>query len=222
MRKNLVLLLLGALVGGLVMTVLPVGAHHQPGMRQLHRDVNRLERKLTNRTQHLNRNGVYRGRLAAYQVISECPDQANAVWRLQAERARSLSGLDECRQQRRRDLLRHTFESVGVTEDGQPRSLVAGTRIVLGFEERRRTDVIRWVAGCNFHGAAVEITSDRLLLGEISGTAMGCRDERHEQDDWLRGFMSSDPFWNFERRVVAGDRLTLTSEDTVIEFVARD
>jgi hypothetical protein len=48
------------------------------------------------------------------------------------------------------------------------------------------------------------------------------RDELHEQDDWLTEFMRSDPFWEFERRVVTGDRLTLTSGDTVIELVARD
>jgi hypothetical protein len=221
MKKSLVLLLVGALAGGMVVTVLPAGAHHQPGMGQLRQDVNRLQRMVTNRTQHLTRRGVYRGPVPAYQVISECPDQTNAVWRLQAERARSISGLEECRQQRPRDLWNREFDAVTATEGGQPRPFVPDSHVGLRFERQRELAI--WTGGCNLMGAKVNITPAQLfLIGQVSGTAVGCRDELHEQDDWLTEFMRSDPFWEFERRVVTGDRLTLTSGDTVIELVARD
>jgi hypothetical protein len=64
----------------------------------------------------------------------------------------------------------------------------------------------------------VEITVERLLLHhEIGGTDVGCPEERNEQDDWLIGFFSSDPYWE-----LTDGRLTLTSGQTVREFETRE
>ena len=222
MKKSLALALIGVLVGGLLMTMVPVGAHHRSDLASLRQEVNRLRRVVSNRTQLLDRTGRYRGSIDGYQVVSECPDGSTAVWELQSRRVHPTSGLEECRQQRRGDLVGTTFDSVNVTEGGEPRPLVSGTRIELTFEERKNGDVARWVAGCNIQGAAVDIEGDRLFLGEISGTDQGCRDALHEQDSWLRDFFVANPLWDFQRRARARDRLVLTSGETVITFVAHD
>jgi heat shock protein HslJ len=113
------------------------------------------------------------------------------------------------------DLWGHTFISTTVTEDGEPRPLVPDTRIQVTFEEREEHGVARWEAGCNIFGTEVEITAESLLVGEIAGTEMGCRDDLHEQDEWLGGFFGSDPRWQ-----LSDERVTLTSDETVIELEA--
>jgi hypothetical protein len=111
-------------------------------------------------------------------------------------------------------LIGHTFVSTAVTENGERRPLVPGTRITVSFLERDGRTGVVWCAGCNTFGADVEITADRLLVGVIAGTAAGCRDDLHAQDDWLAGFFGSDPRWRL------GDRLVLTSGGTGIELEA--
>jgi heat shock protein HslJ len=122
---------------------------------------------------------------------------------------------DQERQQSAEGLWDRTFVSVTVTEGDEPRQLVPDTRIEVTFEERENQGVVRWAAGCNAFGGEVEITADRLLLGEVGGTEMGCRDQFQEQDEWLLGFFDSDPHWR-----LSDDRLTLTSGETVIELEA--
>jgi len=111
------------------------------------------------------------------------------------------------------DLWGRTFVSTRVIEDGEPRTLVEGTRIHLTFFVERERRGLRGGGGCNNFGAGVEITADRLRLGEIEGTDQGCAQELHTQDEWLTAFLRSDPRWELR-----GDRLTLTSGETIIEF----
>lgn len=106
------------------------------------------------------------------------------------------------------------FASVRLTEGGEPRPLVPGTRVELAFEERLKSaNVIRWRSGCNISGGEVTVTRRRLLVEASGGTDMGCPEERHEQDDWVRSFFGSDPTWELD-----GNRLRLISGDTVIDF----
>ncbi len=106
-----------------------------------------------------------------------------------------------------------TFLSESVSENGVDRPLVAGTRIRLAFG----TDAgITGTAGCNTLGGDVEITEDRLLIGELSSTEIGCDQARHDQDDWLAGILMDDPGYT-----LAGDRLTLRSGPTTVELVDR-
>jgi heat shock protein HslJ len=112
------------------------------------------------------------------------------------------------------DLWGRTFVSVAVTEDGESRPLVAGTRIKVTFEKREGGGGLRWQADCNIQGAGVEITPDRLVLTEgVSGTAQDCGDELHRQDEWLADFFGSDPYW-----FLTDKRLALTTGETVIEL----
>jgi hypothetical protein len=109
-----------------------------------------------------------------------------------------------------------TFISTAVTENRAPRPLVPGTRIEVRFTEHTPTGQpgVVWRAGCNTWGSDVEITPDRLILGQIGGTQGPCREDLQEQDERLATFFDSDPRWRLN------DRLVLTSGGTVIELEA--
>lgn len=122
---------------------------------------------------------------------------------------------DEPSDPRGTELWGRSFVSVAVTEDGQPKALVPGTSIRVEFERRDDGGVVRWWLGCNTHGARVVISADRLDLEATSlgGTAVGCDEERHEQDGWASRFFSADPHWR-----ISGGRLVLTVDDDVIDL----
>jgi heat shock protein HslJ len=107
------------------------------------------------------------------------------------------------------DLWGRSFVSQAITENGVPRPLVPETRLEVVF---RRTS-IGWEAGCNSSGGDLEATEDHLLVSNVVSTLIGCPDDLAQQDSWLSRFFVSDPSWMLE-----GDRLTLMSDDTVIEL----
>lgn len=111
------------------------------------------------------------------------------------------------------DLWGRTFVSTRVIEEGEPRTLIEGTRIGLTFFVERERRGLRWDAHCNIFGASVVITADRLILGEIGGTQKGGSPECQEQDEWLADFLDSEPTWELR-----GDMLTLSSGQTIIEL----
>lgn len=104
------------------------------------------------------------------------------------------------------------FLSVAVTDGGAARPLVAGTRIRLDF----RGTEIGANAGCNSIGGTYRIEGGRLIVDATGMTEMGCDQPRHEQDDWLSEFLSSDPTFR-----LAGDELTLESGSVVIRLMDR-
>lgn len=104
------------------------------------------------------------------------------------------------------------FVSSAVVEEGKPRPLVPGSRIDLDFTGPKDSG-IGWNAGCNGHGAPVQISAEKLHLGPIAGTLMGCQSALEKQDDWLAEFFESNPTWELE-----GNRLTLVADGTTIEF----
>jgi heat shock protein HslJ len=97
--------------------------------------------------------------------------------------------------------------STAVTEDGADRPLVDGTRIRLSFTDGQ----LGASAGCNTMGGEYRIDAGRLVFEGGGMTEMGCDEERHAQDDWLLGFLGSQPAAVWE-----GDKLTLTSGAVVI------
>jgi hypothetical protein len=76
MKQRVALLLAGVLVGALLMTVLPVSAHHGDDFRSLRRQVNVLKQK----TQFMLRSGLYDSFIFDGQVLSECGDGTDTVW----------------------------------------------------------------------------------------------------------------------------------------------
>lgn len=117
------------------------------------------------------------------------------------------------------DLSGRTFASETVThgssdlgEDGNPRGVATG-RLEFEFDERGATGSVRWWTGCNTFGSSFEVVGDRILVGEeIVGSAQGCPGTV-DDPEWLRTFFRSDPTWQ-----LTGERLTLTSDTTVIEL----
>ena len=103
--------------------------------------------------------------------------------------------------------------STAVTEDGADRPLVDGTRVRLSFTDGE----LAASAGCNTMGGAYRIEEGLLVVEGGGMTEMGCDDERHAQDDWLFGFLGSRPAVAQE-----GDKLTLTSGETVIALQDRE
>lgn len=113
-----------------------------------------------------------------------------------------------------RDLTGRTFLSESVTEDGQARALVDGTRISLAFTTDGQ---VAANAGCNHLTGEVTIDEDRLDVGLTARTEVGCDPELHTQDEWLAEFLQSSPFWTLD-----GDRLTLTAAGTEIVLLDRE
>ncbi len=121
-----------------------------------------------------------------------------------------------------------TYLSTAVTEDGNPKQLVANTRLRLEFAEvpnlndegPREYDVLRVHAGCNRLGAAVaagELLADgRLSIDGFGSTAKGCKPPLRAQDEWLTTFLVGKPSWHLD-----GDHLTLTSAGTTITLLDR-
>ena len=114
----------------------------------------------------------------------------------------------------------HSGSLVGqsfVSTSGDPQDLVADAEVALTFEQREDTTLLRWQAGCNTFGAHLDVEPKRLVVGEVSGTEIGCPDPRHRQDVRLLGFFGSDPEWE-----LAGDRLRLSSSGAVLELTRTD
>ncbi|HEV7864016.1 MAG TPA: META domain-containing protein, partial [Acidimicrobiia bacterium] len=91
-----------------------------------------------------------------------------------------------------------------VTERGQPRPRVAGTRISLTFvADGHRLGA---QAGCNQMGGQTAFEDGRLVVGDLATTEMGCDPPRHAQDEWLARFLTSRPQYS-----LSGPTLTLDS-----------
>jgi heat shock protein HslJ len=112
------------------------------------------------------------------------------------------------------DLRGRTFLSTGVTENGQAKPLVAGTRIRLSFGEEGRR--IGANAGCNHIGGDARVEDGRLVAGDMAMTAMGCAGGRSEQDDWLVKFLTGTPTVR-----ISGAELVLANNTTEIRLLDR-
>ena len=112
------------------------------------------------------------------------------------------------------DLRGRTFLSTGVTENGQPKPLVSGTRIRLSFGEEGRR--IGANAGCNHIGGDARVEDGRLVSGDLAMTAMGCDGGRSEQDAWLVKFLADKPTIRS-----SGAELVLANSTTEIRLLDR-
>jgi heat shock protein HslJ len=109
------------------------------------------------------------------------------------------------------DLAGTTFVSTRVSDDPP---VVPGTQIRLGFSQRSLTAS----AGCNLIGGDATYRDGVLRVdGPLSMTEMACPEPMMRQDGWLANLLTGDPAVR-----VDGDRLTLTSGDTVVEFLDDD
>lgn len=75
--------LVGLLVGVLIATSVPVGAHHATSARRLANRVERLENQMAvqrQKTYYMDREGFYNGIVIGSQVFSACAPDAPATW----------------------------------------------------------------------------------------------------------------------------------------------
>jgi heat shock protein HslJ len=99
-----------------------------------------------------------------------------------------------------------------ISEGGSPRALVAGTEIAIRFTDGE----VSANAGCNSIGGTYTLDGDVLRVHAVSMTEMGCDGPRHDQDQWLIGFLSDAP-----RVANATEGIVLTTDTTTMTLVDR-
>lgn len=104
------------------------------------------------------------------------------------------------------EIWQRTFRSVSVTEDGQPRALVSGTRIRIEFPN----GALRAGAGCGVITGSAALTAARLTVTGLNLLRSDCSDEAaYAQDAWLAAFLDRDPAVELD-----GHDLVLSDERT--------
>ena len=99
-----------------------------------------------------------------------------------------------------------------INEGGSPRVLVPGTEITIRFADGE----VSANGGCNSIGGTYTVDGDVLRVDAVSMTEMGCDGPRHDQDEWLIGFLSATP-----RVAGAADGIVLTTDTTTMRLVDR-
>jgi heat shock protein HslJ len=83
-----------------------------------------------------------------------------------------------------------TFRSVSVTEDGQPRALVPGTRIRIAFPDGK----VNAGAGCGQITGTAAMNGSHLVVSGVNVLRNDCTSEAgYAQDAWLAAFLDRDP-----------------------------
>lgn len=99
-----------------------------------------------------------------------------------------------------------TFRSVSVTENGQPRALVPGTRIRIDFPDGK----VNAGAGCGQINGAAAMNGSQLVVSGVNLFRNGCtNDAAYAQDAWLAAFLDRDPSVRLH-----GHKLVLTAGTT--------
>jgi heat shock protein HslJ len=105
------------------------------------------------------------------------------------------------------------FLSTEVTEGGNTKPLVGGSRIQLAFDSE---DGVGVEAGCNHIGGKVRFDGAKMVVTDLSTTDKACEPELMAQDDWLHKFLSATPTWR-----LSGHELVLTSGGTKMKMLDR-
>ena len=111
-----------------------------------------------------------------------------------------------------------SFWSTEITEDGEPRVLVDGTRIEIRFDADP-DPTIGASAGCNSMGGRYRLDDGVLVATEFAMTEIGCDPERHAQDEFVVDLLTGSP-----RIELDGDQLVVTRDTpptVVATFVDR-
>ena len=112
------------------------------------------------------------------------------------------------------EIWQRTFRSMSISEYGQPRDLVPGTRLRIAFSA---SGMVNATAGCGDIVSTVETQGDRLIVGAVDVRPNGCvAADRQRQDHWLAGLLALDPHWGFD-----GDDLVLTVAGTELRLTDR-
>jgi len=102
------------------------------------------------------------------------------------------------------------FWSTSMTEGGEPKTLVDGTRITLRFSG----DQIGASAGCNSMGGTFAVEGSTLRVTDLFMTEMGCDPDRSDQDDFVASALLASPTITLD-----GNDLTLATSDATIQLL---
>ncbi len=104
----------------------------------------------------------------------------------------------------------HHFVAVAATVAGQPKALVDGAEVRLGFDAGQ----LNGSGGCNSLRGSYRLDSDHLTVGELAMTAMACDDAAlMGQDAWLSDLLAAGPTVSLD-----GSMLVLTTADTELRL----
>ena len=104
------------------------------------------------------------------------------------------------------------FVSVTVEKNGALQPLVPGTRIRLTFTGGNLSATV----GCNTMSGDYSLSGDKLVVGELATTEMGCQPDLQAQDTWLAGLLTAHPQFALQ-----GSNLILASGTTVVTLLDR-
>jgi heat shock protein HslJ len=106
-----------------------------------------------------------------------------------------------------------TFVATGVTEDGAPRPLAAGTELRLSFADGQ----LGVEAGCNHLSATYTLDGEALRAEGFGGTEMGCDPALMDQDTWIAEVLARPATVALD-----GPTLTITAGATVLTLTDRE
>lgn len=109
------------------------------------------------------------------------------------------------------DLDGRTFLSTDITENGKPKTLVAGSRIRLSFTD----ESLSVSGGCNIGSGPYSVVDGHLRVEPMGMTEMACDEPRMAQDDWVFAVLGDRPALQLEGTtlILTTDTVTLTLED---------
>jgi heat shock protein HslJ len=105
------------------------------------------------------------------------------------------------------------YVAAKVTDGGRDRPLVAGTKLRLSFTA---TD-LGASAGCNHMSAPYRVDNNRLIVGSLATTDMGCEPDLMAQDQWYGELLGATPAIS-----LAGSELILEVGSVRIAFTDRE
>ncbi len=106
------------------------------------------------------------------------------------------------------------FWSIGITEDGTPKTLVEGTKLTVEFGKPGQ---LQLHAGCNLLGIEANLEGGRIKPYDYYATMKGCPGGRAAQDVWMQDFFFAGPSWS-----VVGNELTLRTERTEVRLTDKE
>lgn len=95
-----------------------------------------------------------------------------------------------------------SYTAVSASGAGAARLFDRPKEIGVGLGRDRRGQWIGWEANCNGSGARMRVGLERLRLGPIYSTAVGCPSLSGRQDRWLMNLFSADPRWRLKGRLL--------------------
>lgn len=105
-----------------------------------------------------------------------------------------------------------TYVVTGVTEGGEPHTLVEGTEIRLRFDHGQ----LSITAGCNSMSGRYLLADGVLTVESLATTEMGCDPARMDQDTWVAGLFEGPV------ELTPGTEPSIVSGDTVLSLADRE